>query len=155
MRRTLFLLGLLLLTFLPAQAGKTPPKVILRIHVQTTGEGQSPMETSHVRIPPNGEDILVRAIPEVSEIQLIDAQQDTDGLHLRFNHTGTVDLNAATAQNQGRILVVLLDGVVIYAPTIDTQITTGELDIPHQIPANILALLQQVAAQNLRQQNKS
>ncbi len=155
MRRILFLMGLLLLTFLPAQAGKTPPKVTLRIHVQTTGEGQSTLEVAHVRVPPDGEDILVRAIPEVSEGQLVDAEQDADGLHLRFNHTGTVDLNAATAQNQGRILVVLIDGVVLYAPTIDTQISNGELDIPHPIPANILQLLQQVAAQNVRQINKS
>jgi preprotein translocase subunit SecD len=155
MRRALFLLGFLVLAFVPAHAGKTPPKVTLRIHVQTTGEGQSTLEVTHLKVPPDGEDILVRALPEVSEGQLIDAQQDADGLHLRFNHTGQIDLNAATAQNQGRILVVLIDGTVIYAPTIDTQITTGELDIPHQISPVVLQLLQEVAKQNVRQQNKS
>ena len=155
MRRILFLLGLLLLTFLPVHAGKTPPKVTLRIHVQTTGEGQSTLEVSHVRVPPDGEDILIRAIPEVSEGQLVDAEQDADGLHLRFNHTGTVDLNAATAQNQGRILVVLVDGIVLYAPTIDTQIDDGVLNIPHQIPQQVVQLLQQVAAENVRKSNKS
>jgi hypothetical protein len=155
MRCASLLLGLLLLTFLPAHAGKTPPKVTLRIHIQTTGEGQSTLEVTHLRVPPDGQDILVRALPEVSEIELLDAEQDADGLHLRFNHTGTVDLNAATAQNQGRILVVLIDGVVVYAPTIDMQINTGELTIPHQIPASILALLQEVAKQNQRSQNKA
>jgi hypothetical protein len=155
MRWTFLLTGLLLLTLLPARAGHTPPKVILRIHVQTTGEGQSPMEVSRIRIPPDGEEILIRAIPEVSEIQLIDAQQDADGLHLRFNHTGQVDLNAATAQNQGRILVVLIDGQIVYAPTIDMQITNGELDIPHPIPVPIVALLQEVAKENVRRDNRT
>ena len=155
MRWTCFLLGLLLLTFLPARAGHTPPKVTLRVHVQTTGEGQSPMEVGSIRIPPQGEEILIRAIPEVSEIQLVDVQQDADGLHLRFNHTGTVDLDAATAQNQGRILVVIIDGQVVYAPTIDMQITNGVLDIPHPIPAPIVQLLQNVAKKNVRQINRT
>lgn len=144
-----------MVTFLPAHAGHSPPQVTLRIHVQTTGEGQSTLEVTHLQVPPDGQQILIRSIPEVSEAQLVGATQDADGLHLQFNHTGLVDLNAATAQNQGRILVVLIDGNVIYAPTIDMQITTGQLDIPHQIPANILQLLQQVAQENIRRQNKA
>lgn len=148
-------MGLLLLSLLPATAGKTPPKVTLRIHVQTTGEGQSPMEVAQLRVPPDGETILVRAIPEVSEIQLIGAQQDANGLHLQFNHVGQVNLDAATAQNQGRLLVVLIDGIVLYAPTIDTQITNGQLDIPHPVPAGILQLLQDIAARNVRRDNKA
>jgi hypothetical protein len=155
MRRIFFLIGLLLLALLPVWAGHSPPKVTLRIHVQTTGEGQSPLEVTQLRVPPAGDVILVRAIPEVSEIQLIGVQQDASGLHLQFNHTGQVDLDAATAQNQGRILVVLIDGNVIYAPIIDTQITNGELDIPHQIPPQILQLLQEVAQKNVRQSQKS
>jgi hypothetical protein len=155
MRRTLFLMGLLLLTLLPAQAGHTPPKVTLRIHVQTTGEGQSPLEVAHIQVPPAGEEILVRAIPELSENQLVAVQQDASGLHLGFNHVGQVDLNAATAQNQGRMLVVLIDGNVVYAPIIDTQITNGVLDIPHQIPPIVVQLLQGVAAQNVRKANKA
>ncbi|HEX4141612.1 MAG TPA: hypothetical protein VHY09_14785 [Candidatus Methylacidiphilales bacterium] len=143
------------MALLPVWAGHSPPKVTLRIHVQTTGEGQSPLEVTQLRVPPAGDVILVRAIPEVSEIQLIGVQQDASGLHLQFNHTGQVDLDAATAQNQGRILVVLIDGNVIYAPIIDTQITNGELDIPHQIPPQILQLLQEVAQKNVRQSQKS
>lgn len=151
-------MGLLLLALLPAlpvKAGHTPPKVTLRIHVQTAGEGQSTLEVAQVRIPPAGDTILIRAIPELSEGQLVGVAQDEAGLHLQFNHTGTVDLNAATAQNQGRILVVFIDGNVVYAPIIDTQISNGQLTIPHQIPAQVVQLLQQVAAQNVRKSNKS
>ena len=123
--------------------------------VQTAGEGQSTLEVAQIRVPPAGDTILIRAIPEVSEIQLVGAEQDAVGLHLQFNHTGTVDLNAATAQNQGRLLVVIIDGNVVYAPTIDTQINDGQLTIPHQIPNEVVQLLQQVAAQNIRKANKS
>jgi hypothetical protein len=155
MRRAILLLGLLVFTFLPAHAGRSPPKVTLRIHVQTTGEGQSTLEVTHIQVPPDGQEILVRAIPEVSEGQLVGVSQDAAGLHLQFNHVGQVDLDAATAQNQGRILVVMIDGNVIYAPTIDMQITSGRLDIPHQIPPNIVLLLQEVAQRNIRSQNKA
>ena len=155
MRRTFFLMGLLLLALLPARAGHTPPKVTLRIHVQTTGEGQSTLEVAQIRVPPAGDTILIRAIPELSEIELIGVEQDANGLHLQFNHTGTVDLNAVTAQNQGRLMVVIIDGNVVYAPTIDTQISDGQLTIPHEMPPAIVQLLQQVAAQNVRKANRS
>jgi preprotein translocase subunit SecD len=151
MRWSCLLIGLLVLTVLPARAGHTPPKVILRVHVQTTGEGQSPMEATTIQIPPQGEQILVRTLPEVSESQLIDVQQDANGLHLKFNHSGQVSLSAATAQNQGRIMVVLIDGQVIYAPVIDMQITDGELDVPHPVSPVIVQLLQELAKKNVRQ----
>jgi len=50
---------------------------------------------------------------------------------------------------------VLIDGNVVYAPTIDTQISNGQLDIPHQIPLVVVQLLQQVADQNVRKERKS
>ena len=151
MRWTCLFIGLLFLTFLPAQAGHSPPKVTLRIHVQTTGAGQSPQEVTTITIPPNGERIQVRTLPEVAEDELVDVWQDASGLHLKFNHVGQVDLNAVTAQNQGRILVVLIDGYVVYAPMIDEQISNGQLDIPRPVPAQILQFLQERAQQNVKQ----
>ena len=66
-----------------------------------------------------------------------------------------VALSAATAQNQGRILVVLINGYVIYAPSIDEQITSGELDVPHPISSQVLLQLQEVAQKNLKQANRT
>jgi len=155
MRWIYLLPGFLFLTFQPAQAGHSPPKVVLRVHVQTTGEGQSALAVTTLTIPPNGEQIMVRTLPEVTEKDLVDAQQDTSGLHLKFNHVGQVNLSAVTAQNQGRILVVVLDGYVIYAPNIDEQIINGELDIPRQINSQVLQFLQEVARRNVRQAAKA
>jgi len=155
MRWTCLMLGLLVLTFLPARAGHKPPQVTLRIHIQTTGAGQSAQEVTTITVPPNNEQIQVRTLPEVTEEDLIDVQQDAAGLHLKFNHAGQVNLDAVTAQNQGRILVVLVDGYVIYAPSIDEQISNGRLDIPHPLPAQILQYLQDVARHNVIEANKA
>jgi preprotein translocase subunit SecD len=155
MRWPCLLIGFLFLTFLPAHAGHSPPTVTLRIHIQTTGAGQSAQEVTTITIPPNGEQIQVRTLPEVTEGELVDVQQDASGLHLKFDHVGQVNLNAVTAQNQGRILVVLVDGYVIYAPMIDEQISNGQLNIPHPLPAQILQFLQEVVQKNLREAAKT
>jgi SecDF, P1 head subdomain len=155
MRWICLLAGLLFLTFLPAHAGHTPPKIFLRIHVQTSGSGQSAMEVTTIKIPPSGQEIMIRTLPEVSEKNLVGIAQDETGLHLTFDHVGKVNLDAVTAQNQGRILVVLIDGFVIYAPIIDEQISNGQLDIPRQVTPQVLALLQDLVQQNIRQANKT
>ncbi|HEV3273157.1 MAG TPA: hypothetical protein VGZ93_13340 [Candidatus Methylacidiphilales bacterium] len=152
MRPTCLLIALLFLAFLPARAGHSPPKILLRVHVQTTDPGQSAQEATTITIPPNGEQIQVRTLPELTEQEIIGVQQDASGsVRLQFNHTGQVDLSAVTAQNQGRILVVLIDGYVIYAPVIDEQITNGELDIPRRFGPQLVQLLQEVARENLKQ----
>ena len=52
-------------------------------------------------------------------------------------------------------MVVVIDGNVVYAPTIDTQISDGQLTVPHQIPTQVVQLLQQLAQQNVRKANRS
>jgi preprotein translocase subunit SecD len=155
MRWTCLLLGLLALTYIPAHAGHSPPKVTLHVHVQTNGVGLSPQEASTLAIPPNGETIQVRTMPEVTELDLTGATEDNGTLRLQFDHRGSVALSAATAENQGRILVVLMNGIIIYAPIIDEQITTGELDIPKTFDPRLVALLQELAKQNVRKANKT
>ena len=97
----------------------------------------------------------MRTLPELTEKNLVDVQQGASGVRLMFDHVGQVNLSAVTAQNQGRILAVLLDGYVIYAPLIDEQITNGELDIPRQINPQIIQLLQDVARKNVKQASRT
>lgn len=114
------------------------------------------MEVTTISLPPNGEQIQIRTLPELTEHDLIDVRQDASGtVRLLFNHAGQVNLSAVTAENQGRILVVLIDGYVVYAPVIDEQITNGELDLPRPVGPQILGLLQEVARQNVRQASKT
>jgi preprotein translocase subunit SecD len=156
MRWTYLLTGFLFLTLLPARAGHSAPKVLLRVHIQTTGEGQSELETSTIVLPPNNEKIQIRTLPELTEQELVDVQPDASGaLHLQFNHVGQVALSTVTAENQGRILVVLINGYVVYAPVIDEQITSGELILPHQVNPQLVQELQDVAKHNVREAAKT
>ena len=154
--RWICLLGLLFLPFLPVRAGHSPPKILLRVHVQSPGEGQSPMAVMTIILPPNGEKLQVRTLPEVTEQNLVGVQQDASGtIHLMFDHVGQVNLSAVTAQNQGRILVVMIDGYVVYSPIIDEQITSGELDLPRPVSPQVLQLLQEEARKNVKQAARS
>ncbi len=95
-------------------------------------------------------------MPEITERNLIAVQADPSGkVHLRFDHQGTVALDAFTGENQGKIMVVLLDDYVIYAPVIDEQITTGELVLPHPLDPRVIQVLQDTAKKNVIQAAKT
>jgi len=152
MRWICLLAGLFLLTLQSAQAGHSPPKIFLRIYIQTSGQGLPETQAREIALPPNGETILIRAFPEITEQELVDVQEDASGaVHLHFNHEGQVNLNAITSQNQGRIMVVMLNGIIIYAPVMDEELPNGELVLPHPLAPQVLQLLQETAQKNVKQ----
>ena len=154
MRFTWLVVGLIPFLFLPARAGHSPPKIFMRVYVQTN-EGLPASEAQPLALPPDNEMIQVRTLPEVTEGDLIGVDTDASGaVHFHFNHRGQVNLDAVTAQNQGRILVVMIDAVIIYAPIIDEQISNGELVIPHPLNPTVLKLLQEVAQKNVEESNR-
>jgi hypothetical protein len=156
MRAAFCILGILLLFAWPAHAGKSPPKIVLSIHIQTTGAGLSPNEAQTVFLPPDGEPIQLRTMPEATEKNLISVDpQPGGGTMLTFDHEGQINLSAVTAQNQGRILVVLLNGYIIYAPVIDEQIANGQLLLPHPLAPQVIQLLQDVAKKNLHENHRT
>jgi hypothetical protein len=146
--------ALALLSLAPAQAGKSPPKILLRIHVQTTGDGMSENQAVNILLPPNGEPIQIRALPEVTERNLIGVDPQPGGTLLTFDHVGEVNLSAVTAENQGRYLIVFLNGYIVYSPMIDEQITDGQLLLPHPLAPQIVTLLQKIAQDNVREAEK-
>jgi preprotein translocase subunit SecD len=155
MRAVFCLLGLLLLFTWPARAGKSPPKIALSIHIQTTGDGLSAMQAQTVYLPPNLEPIQIRTIPEVTDRNLISVDPQSGGTLLTFDHEGQINLSAVTAQNQGRILVVLLNGYIIYAPVVDEQISSGQLLLPHPLAPQVVQLLQEAAKKNVHDNRRA
>jgi preprotein translocase subunit SecD len=152
MRLLCLLVGWIGLTFAPLHAGHSGPQVLMRVYVQSPGEGMSPQQVLQVRVPPDNEVIQIRSLPEVTEADLTDVQTDASGsVHFIFDQIGQANLDAATAQNQGRIMVVAIDGVVVYAPVIDQEITTGVLVIPHPLPPQVVQLLKKTAQLNVHQ----
>ncbi len=139
-----------LIAAVPVHAGKSPPKLLLRIHVQTTGDGLSPTQAQTVYVQPNNEAIQIRTMPEVTEQNLIGVMPVQGGTLLTFDHQGQINLSAVTAQDQGRMLVVFLNGYIVYAPIIDEQISNGQLLLPHPLAPQIVQLLEEIAKNNVR-----
>jgi hypothetical protein len=67
----------------------------------------------------------------VSEKEIRKISTRVDGTILvDFNDFGRTKLEAGTSTGRGFILVVLVNGRVVYAPRIDTVITNGSILLP-------------------------
>jgi hypothetical protein len=116
------------LFFWTGAAEKAP--VLLRVHLQAP-EGVKGMVTVPVTLLNPPETIAIRNIPEVSEKEVRKVHTLTDGtVMVEFDDFGKTKLEVATNTGRGLILVVIVNGRVIYAPTIDTNLTTGTLALP-------------------------
>lgn len=135
-------------------AGASRPKTMLRVHVQTTVQGAPGTQSLPVTIINPTRQIMVRALPEVTErdIDRVESTEADSGLALRitFNEHGRTVLNTVTLENQGKIMVVFLNGRAIYAPVIDKVIADGVLIIPRGVAPEEVPLLQDQVKENHR-----
>lgn len=89
------------------------------------------------------ETIAIRNIPEVSEKEIRRVRTLADGtVVVEFDDFGKTKLEVATNTGRGLILVVIVNGRVVYAPLIDTHLTRGMLALPvgSVLPEEISAL---------------
>ena len=110
-------------------AAEKPP-VLLRVHLQAP-EGAKGMVTVPVTLLNPPETVAIRNIPEVSEKEIREVKVMVDGtVVVEFDEFGKTKLEVATNTGRGLILVVIVNGRVVYAPTIDTNLTRGVLALP-------------------------
>lgn len=115
-------------------AAEKPP-VLLRVHLQAP-EGAKGMVTVPVTLLNPPETIAIRNIPELSEKDIRQVRALADGtVVVEFDDFGRTKLEVATNTGRGLILVVIVNGRVVYAPTIDTNLTQGALALP---PGSVL-----------------
>lgn len=77
------------------------------------------------------ETIAIRNLPEVSEKDVASVRTLADGtLIVEFDDFGKTKLEVATNTGRGLILVVIVNGRVVYAPMIDTNLARGTLALP-------------------------
>ncbi|NBT89840.1 MAG: hypothetical protein EBT50_03275 [Verrucomicrobia bacterium] len=122
-------------------AAEKPP-VLLRVHLQAP-EGAKGMVTVPVTLLNPQETIAIRNIPELSEKEIRQIRTLVDGtVVVEFDDFGKTKLEVATNTGRGLILVVIVNGRVVYAPTIDTNLTRGTLALPAGsiLPEEIKAL---------------
>jgi hypothetical protein len=110
-------------------AAEKPP-VLLRVHLQAP-EGAKGMVTVPVTLLNPPETIAIRNLPEVSEKDIQRVRALADGtVVVEFDDFGKTKLEVATNTGRGLILVVIVNGRVVYAPMIDTSLTKGALALP-------------------------
>jgi hypothetical protein len=110
-------------------AAEKPP-FLLRVHLQAP-EGAKGMVSVPVTLFQPNETIAIQSLPEVSEKEIRKVSTRADGTVLvDFNDFGRTKLEVGTSTGRGFILVVLVNGRVVYAPRIDTVITNGSILLP-------------------------
>ena len=115
--------------FLWMGAAEKPP-VLIRVHLQATegarGEASVPVSLFN---PP--EKVAIQSLPELSEKDIRKVSTRIDGtVLLEFDDFGKTKLEVATSTGRGLIMVVIVNGRVVYAPRIDTVLTNGSLLLP-------------------------
>jgi hypothetical protein len=120
-----FLVGLLVWM----GAAEKPP-FLLRIHLQAT-EGAKGSTSALITLYQPNETIAIQSLPEVTEKEILKVSTRVDGTVLvEFNDFGRTKLEVGTSTGRGSILVVIINGRVVYAPRIDTVITSGSILLP-------------------------
>ncbi|PTX94789.1 hypothetical protein DB346_22545 [Verrucomicrobia bacterium LW23] len=134
--------------------GGSPPKIVVRVHTQNVAKEMKGNQTFMVQIPDPPEQISVMAIPEASEKDVLNVVAKPVshgfGAYIQFNRRASVNISATTAQNQDRILVVVINNRVVYAPKIDTVISNGVIHIPEGITPKEMQALGELAKYNTK-----
>lgn len=77
------------------------------------------------------EKIAIQSLPELSEKDLRKVTPRSDGtVLLEFDDFGRTKLDVATSTGRGLIMVVIVNGRVVYAPRIDIVLQNGCLLLP-------------------------
>ena len=106
------------------------PPVLLRVHLQAP-EGTKGQVSVPVTLFNPAETISIQTIPEVSEKEVRKVSTRLDGsILVEFTDFGQTKLEVGTSTGRGLILVVIVNGRVVYAPRIDTVLTNGCLLLP-------------------------
>jgi hypothetical protein len=110
-------------------AAEKPP-VLIRVHLQAP-EGAKGDVSVPVSLFNPPEKVAIQSLPELSEKDLRKVSNRSDGnILLEFDDFGKTKLEVATSTGRGLILVVIVNGRVVYAPRIDTVLTQGCLLLP-------------------------
>jgi hypothetical protein len=132
----------------PLWAGSPKPSITFRIHIQMNESvgGSGPVIQVALSNPP--EVITVNRSAQLAETHLQSVLPTPDGgMMVQTTPTGARLLEEATLSNPGKIMVVLLNGTVVYSPVIDMPMRSGRFLVPGPIPPELISGLQARIAQ--------
>jgi len=142
--RSLMVVPVLLLTVATGLAGASKPTMTFRIHIQVKEDTKGEGAVLPIALSSPQQIITVSRVPKISEnhLQSVIATPD-GGMMVQTSTTGARLLEEATLSNPNQIMVVLLNGQVVYSPVIDIPLRSGRLLIPGPIPPAMITALQQ------------
>ncbi|WP_093284948.1 hypothetical protein [Verrucomicrobium sp. GAS474] len=131
------------------QAGGEKPKLVLRVYIQNEDPGSrsmplnltDPDQTIHINVDPEASERDLEAVEPYA------GENGETGAVIHFSRHAGLLLNAVTIQKTGKILVVSLNGRIVYSPVIDTVINETLL-IPRGVTPEDMALLQAMVKEN-------
>ena len=111
--------------------GATPkPPLLFRVHLQAP-EGSKGQVSVPVTLFNPSQTISIQSLPEVSEKEIRKVSTRVDGsILVEFTDFGQTKLEVGTSTGRGLIMVVIINGRVVYAPRIDTVLVNGCLLLP-------------------------
>lgn len=110
-------------------AAEKPP-VLIRVHLQAA-EGAKGDVSVPVSLFNPPEKVAIQSLPELTEKDIRKVSTRMDGtVLLEFDDFGRTKLDVATSTGRGLIMVVIVNGRVVYAPRIDTVLNRGCLLLP-------------------------
>ncbi|MDD5262447.1 MAG: hypothetical protein PHD76_11435 [Methylacidiphilales bacterium] len=122
-----------------AIAGSSKPGFVLRFYLQSTTQTGSNWTLVEVPDPP--QTIAIEKYGFLSEKYIDKATLLPDGTTLiQFDSIGVNVLNTTTSANIGKIMVVVCNNRVIYAPVIDQPLTQGRIMLPGIQPEELKQL---------------
>lgn len=126
---------LVLLVAMVWMAGSDRPPIMVRFHLQAS-QTESKENVIPVTLANPPQVIYMRKRPEITEADIQSAKMLPGG-HVLFVFVPTVkeQLEAFTRANPGAILIVMVNGRVVYAPVIDVALTEGHFIIPENVSA--------------------
>ena len=139
MRTALATLTLWVAFLAVAGAGGSKPPIVLRFHLQTMS--QTGTNWTQVEVPDPPQMILVEKYSFLSEKYVTQATALPDGNTLiQFDSIGSNVLDTTTSSAPGKILVVICNSRVVYAPVIDQPLRQGRIIVPGITPEELKAL---------------
>ena len=122
-----------------AEAEGAKPPIVLRFYLQVMSQTGS--NWMQVEVPDPPQPILIEKYSFLSEKYVTEATALPDGnTMIQFDPIGTNVLDTTTSGSTGKILVVICNSRVIYAPVIDQPLRQGRMIVPGITPEELKTL---------------
>jgi preprotein translocase subunit SecD len=110
------------------EIGDRDPKIVDGVYLRTTNSPNPPNKDTQAKITAPYPDKVYRTIMTGRDLKQVGTTTDSSGapaISFQLSDQGSQTFATYTSQNVGKILAIVLDNVVLSAPSIQTAITQG------------------------------